>query len=150
MIIDNLANLHRYAYVPNVQKAVDFIKNNDLSKLEVGKYDLGDDCVLKVSTYETKELNEDAIQFEAHREYLDLQLITTGEELFMFQALDLGENSKEYNPVKDIEFFTTSWYNTVVLNDKNFALIFPNDLHVGGYDAEVKSSIKKFVFKLKI
>ena len=54
------------------------------------------------------------------------------------------------NAEKDVEFFKAPWSHQVVLNPENFALIFPNDLHVGGYDVEGTDSIKKLVFKLKI
>jgi YhcH/YjgK/YiaL family protein len=149
MIIDNVKNLERYAFVPNVQKAIDFLKSNDLNSLENGKYDLGDDCRVAVSEYDTKEVPEEVL-LEAHREYIDLQMLVSGEENFFFQAIDLGEEATEYNPVKDVEFYTASWYNTLVLNDKNFALIFPNDLHNGSFVVDESIKVKKLVFKLKI
>ena len=150
MIIDKISKLERYAYIPGVQKAVDFLKNNDISSLEKGKYDLGDDCFVKVSTYDTIPLPDGDVSLEVHRNYLDLQIAWTGEEVMYFQALDLGEEDKPYNAEKDVEFFKAPWSHQVVLNPENFALIFPNDLHVGGYDVEGTDSIKKLVFKLKI
>ena len=150
MIIDKINNLDRYSYVPGVKKAVDFIKNNDLLALAVGKYDLGDDCVLKVFEYQTKEIPEEDIPLEAHREYLDLQIAIKGEETMFFQAIDLGEEYKPYNEEKDVEFFTSAWTNQLVLNGDNFALIFPNDLHIANYVADEVCDVKKLVFKLKI
>lgn len=150
MIIDNISKMERYAYVPGVQKAVDFLKNTDLNSLEKGTIDLGDGHCVKVMFYDTKELPEEDVSLEAHRNYLDLQMTFGGEETMYFQAIDLGEEDKPYNPDKDVEFFKTSWTHQVVLNPENFALIFPNDLHVGGYDVEKTDSIKKLVFKLKI
>ena len=149
MISDSIKNLDRYLYVPNVQKAVDFIKENDLASVEIGKYDLGDDCTLKVVEYVTQEEPEEVL-LEAHREYLDLQLLVKGSETFLFQAIDLGEEATEYNKQKDVEFFTAPYYNSVVLNGENFALVFPNDLHTGNVVAGEEETVKKFVFKLKI
>ena len=150
MIIDKISKLERYAYIPGVQKAVDFLKNNDISSLEKGKYDLGDDCFVKVSTYDTIPLPEGDVSLEVHRNYLDLQIAWTGEEVMYFQALDLGEEDKPYNKEKDVEFFTAPWMHQVVLNSENFALIFPNDLHNGSFDVDKTETIKKLVFKLKI
>ena len=150
MIIDNVSKMERYAYIPGVQKAVDFLKNTDLNSLEKGTIDLGDGHCVKVMFYDTKPIPDDDVSLEAHRNYLDLQMTFGGEETMYFQAIDLGEENVAYNATKDVEFFKTSWTHQVVLNPDNFALIFPNDLHVGGYDVEGTDSIKKLVFKLKI
>ena len=150
MIIDKIEKMERYAYVPGVQKAVDFLKNTDLNSLEKGTIDLGDGHCVKVKFYDTNALPEEDISLEAHRNYLDLQMTFGGEETMYFQAIDLGEEDKPYNAEKDVEFFKAPWSHQVVLNPENFALIFPNDLHVGGYDVEGTDSIKKLVFKLKI
>ena len=150
MIIDQIAKINRYAYIPNVQKAVDFLSKPDLISLENGKYDLGDSCWVNVSSYETKELPEGDIALEAHRNYLDIQLTIAGEEAMLFQTIDIGEENKAYNPEKDIEFFTAPWTNQVVLDGTNFALIFPNDLHAGSFTVDIPNTVKKFVFKLKI
>ena len=150
MIIDKIEKMERYAYVPGVQKAVDFLKNTNLNSLEKGTIELGDGHCVKVMFYATKPIPEGDVSLEAHRNYLDLQMTFGGEETMYFQAIDLGEDDKPYNAEKDVEFFKTSWTHQVVLNPDNFALIFPNDLHVGGYDVEGTDSIKKLVFKLKI
>ncbi len=149
MISDSIKNLDRYLHVPNVQKAIDFINSNDLSKVELGKYDLGDECTLKVMEYVTKEEPEEVL-LEAHREYLDLQLVVKGTETFLFQAIDLGEQAVPYNDVKDVEFYVAPYCNSLVLNGDNFAIVFPNDLHVGNIVAGEEETVKKFVFKLKI
>ena len=149
MIIDSIKNLGKYAYIPNVKKAVDFLSSTDLNSVENGKYDLGDGCKVNVSEYDTKEMPDEVV-LEAHREYLDIQLTISGEENFVFQAIDLGEPNVPYNDVKDVEFFTAPWYSTVVLNGTNFALIFPNDLHAGSFVTDESQKVKKFVFKLRI
>ena len=150
MIIDKISKMDRYAYIPGVQKAVDFLKNTNLTALEKGTIDLGDGHCVKVMFYDTKPLPEEDISLEAHRNYLDLQMTFGGEETMYFQAIDLGEEDKPYNQEKDVEFFKTSWTHQVVLNPENFALIFPNDLHVGGYDVDKTDKVNKLVFKLKI
>ena len=149
MIIDKISNVEKYSYIPNMDKIINYLKTTDLKNVSVGKYDLGDSCKVSVYEYETKEI-EDDIKFEAHREYLDLQMLISGEENLYFQALDIGEPATPYNDVKDVEFYTAPWYSTLCLHDGNFALIFPNDLHMGSFVAEEKSNVKKLVFKLKI
>ena len=149
MIVDKITNLSRYAYVPHVQKVIDFLNSNDIATIAPGSYDLGDECSVKVMEYLTHEEPEEVL-FEAHREFLDLQLLAKGEELFLTQAIELGEEAIPYDKVKDVEFFTAGYYNTLGLDKDNFVIVFPNDLHVGNINANGESNVKKFVFKLKI
>ena len=149
MICDKISNLSRYTYVPHVQKVIDYLSSTDLLSVENGKYDLGDDCSVKVMEYLTHEEPED-ILFEAHREFLDVQIIVKGEELFLTQAIELGEEAVPYNKGKDVEFFRVGYYNSLALNDENFVVLFPNDLHIGNMNADGETAVKKLVFKLKI
>lgn len=150
MITDKLSNLTRYTFVPNVDKVINYLnETKDLLSVENGKYDLGDDCTLKVMQYTTSEESEEVL-LEAHREYLDLQLVAKGEELFLVQAIELGEEAISYDKKKDVEFFTAGYYNTLALYEGNFVIVFPNDLHVGNVSSEEDVDVKKFVFKLKI
>ena len=149
MIVDKITNLKRYDYVPNIDKAVEFLKNNDVKNIENGKYDLGDDCRVVVSEYETKEV-PDKVVFECHRDYIDIQMVVSGEEAMYTQSIDDGEEEIPYDAKRDAEFFTASWYNTLCLYDGNFAVLFPNDLHAPSLAIENSEKVKKLVFKLKI
>ena len=149
MIVDKITNLSRYAYVPHVQKVIDFLNSNDITTIALGSYDLGDECKVKVMEYLTHEEPEEVL-FEAHREFLDLQLLAKGEELFLTQAIELGDEAVPYKKDKDVEFFRVGYYNSLALNTENFAILFPNDLHIGNMNADGESAVKKLVFKLKI
>jgi YhcH/YjgK/YiaL family protein len=149
MIIDKIENITRYDYVPFANKVADFIKNNDIKTIANGKYDLGDDCYVNVTEYKTKEEDYD-LELEAHVNYLDVQLTAIGEEILYYQAIELGESIIDYDKNKDMEFFSAEWTNQVTLYPGNMAIIFPNDLHAGGFTAGGNDKIKKFVFKLKI
>ncbi|MBR3804925.1 MAG: YhcH/YjgK/YiaL family protein [Clostridia bacterium] len=149
MISDKVKFLSRYDYIPGVSKVVEFLNSHDVLALENGKYDLGDDCVCKVMEYLTHDEPEEVL-LEAHREYLDLQMVVRGTETFLFQAIDLGEPAISYDKKKDVEFYTAPYHSSVVLDETNFALVFPNDLHVGNVTIEEESNVKKLVFKLKV
>ncbi len=150
MIIDKVANLSRYDYVPHVAKVIEFLKNNDVKSIEKGVYDLGDECRAVVSEYNTKELGDNEVVFEYHREYIDLQMVVCGEELMYTQSIDDGEEKTPFIEKDDYGLYTASWYNTIGLNEENFIVLFPNDLHGVGYAAVESIGVKKIVFKLKI
>ena len=150
MIIDKIENIERYDYVPYANKVAEFLKNNDIKTIANGKYDLGDDCYVNVSEYQTKEEDEYGLELEAHVNYLDVQLTAVGEEILYYQAIELGESIIDYDKNKDMEFFSAEWTNQVTLYPGILAIIFPNDLHAGGFIAENVENVKKLVFKLKI
>ncbi|MBQ3235422.1 MAG: YhcH/YjgK/YiaL family protein [Clostridia bacterium] len=149
MISDGIKFLSRYDYIPGISKVINFLNENDVLAIENGKYDLGDECSVKVMEYVTHEEPEEVL-LEAHREYLDLQIAVKGTETFVFQAIDLGEPAIDYDKKKDVEFYTAQYYNSLVLDGSNFVIVFPNDLHVGNIIAGEECSVKKLVFKLKI
>ena len=150
MIIDKITNLSRFDYVPHISKVIEFLKNNDVKNLEKGVYDLGDECRAVVSQYTTKEVGDEGVIFEYHREYIDLQMVVSGEELMYTQSIDDGEEKVPFVEKDDYGFYTASWYNTIGLNEDNFIVLFPNVLHGVGYAAVESAEVKKIVFKLKI
>lgn len=149
MIADKIVNLQRYTHVPGVQTVIDYLNSTDLSLVENGKYELSEDVIVKVMEYVTHE-EPDEVLLEAHREYLDLQYVHSGNEQFLFQAIELGDEAVPYDKKKDVEFFTAQYYSSIALTSGDFVIVFPNDLHVGNVNADGEESVKKFVFKLKI
>ena len=83
MIIDKIAKLNRYTYVPGVEDVIKFLNDGGYENLEVGSYKISDVVTLKVQSYLTKEEPEELL-LEAHREYLDLQMTVSGSEIFLF------------------------------------------------------------------
>ena len=68
------------------EKAFKFLKNNDLAKLELKRYDIdGDDLFATVSEYMSK--NEETTKFEAHRKYIDIQYVISGKEIMNIAPL---------------------------------------------------------------
>lgn len=149
MIADKISNLQRYTHVPGVNTVIEYLNGKDLTLIENGKYELSDGVILKVMEYITHEEPEEVL-LEAHREYLDLQLVVSGNEQFLFQAIELGDEAIPYDKKKDVEFFTAQYFSTIALSSGDFVIVFPNDLHVGNVNADKEESVKKFVFKLKI
>lgn len=149
MIADKISNLQRYVHVPGVTTVIEFLNGKDLNSIEKGKYEISDGVILKVAEYVTHEEDEEVL-LEAHREYLDLQLIVKGNEQFLFQAIELGDEAVPYDNKKDVEFFTAQYYSSIALSEGDFVIVFPNDLHVGNVNADGEEAVKKFIFKLKI
>ena len=141
------------AYFKNKDRwdaAFTFLKNIDLSTLEIKRYDIeGDNLFATVSEYLTK--NEEDANFEAHRKYIDIQYVITGtEQIYVASVLNKNEIITPYDEAKDIEFMTVSGSNSFTATPKRFFVFFPSDIHRPGIKIGENSQVRKVVVKVKI
>lgn len=132
------------------ERAFSFCKNNDLSKLEPKRYDIdGNNLYATIVEYISK--NEEVVQFEAHRKYIDIQYIISGKEIMNIAPLaTMKETITPYNETSDIEFMTVSKVVDYKATPANFFIFFPGDVHRPGLKDGVNSSVRRIVIKLKI
>ncbi len=131
-------------------KAFTFLKNTDLSSLEIKKYELdGDNLFALVSEYITR--NEEDTKFESHRKYADIQFVISGsEKISVSPVTKKREVLTPYDETTDNEFMTVTESTDVIANSQKFFLFFPSDLHRPGMKAEVNEQVKKVVVKVKL
>ncbi len=150
MVFDNIKNAEKYyALHKNFGKAFEFIKKAVAENLDCGKYVIdGEDVFAPVSEYETNPVNNG--EFEAHRDYIDLQYLVSGKERIDVIEISKAYSIKEY--VTDVEFFKTDDKPTpVMLKDGDFAILYPEDLHAPGLAYSDKAEkVKKIVVKIKV
>ena len=86
MIIDVLDQSEKYISLHKDFKIVfDYLKKTDLNKLECGIHELkGKDVFFNLQEYETKQTQK----LEAHKKYIDIQVVVNGEE-YMGYTLQL-------------------------------------------------------------
>jgi len=132
------------------EKAFKFLKNIDLTKLEVKRYDIdGDNLFATVSEYMSK--NEESAKFEAHRKYIDIQYVISGKEIINCAPLTtVKEVIVTYDATKDIEFVTVSKVVNYQATPSNFFIFFPGDAHRPGLKDGVNSMVRKIVVKVKV
>lgn len=128
MIFDDLINFEDYIIFEEkaAEKINAFIKslNKDIA---LGKHELdGEKLFANVASYETRAEGE----FEAHREYVDIQLLLLGDEDIYFDSAVGAQVTKEYEP--DCEFFkfTSDTAGKCNLRVGNFAVFMPYELHM--------------------
>jgi YhcH/YjgK/YiaL family protein len=131
-------------------KAFKFLKDSDLSKLELKRYDIdGDYLFATVSEYLTK--NEETTNFEAHRKYIDIQYVIMGKEIMNIAPLSTVKDIViSYDDSKDIEFVTVDKVVNHLATPGRLFIFFPDDAHRPGLKDEVSSQVRKIVIKLKI
>lgn len=148
MILSSLSQSSRYASLhPLFQSAFDYIRDTDLFALVPGRYNIvGDDLIAIVELVSGK--TKERARLEAHRRYIDIQLVLEGDEQMGWKPLadclnPVGEHSDE----RDIRFFHDAPASYVPVPPDHFCIFFPEDAHaplVGG------GQIRKVIFKIAV
>ena len=146
MVIDTLDKLGFYASLnPLFKDVVDFLKTNDLNKLEEGKHFIREN-ELFVNIQTAKGKTKDEAKLETHRKMIDIQIPLSGEETYGYTPL-CNLPDLEYNEEKDIIKFDGLADTYVTCKPGEMAIFFPQDGHAPCISAE--PIIKKAIFKVK-
>ena len=146
MIIDKIENAHIYKNIgERISKSFEYIEATDLKTLPAGKYTIdGENIFALISEYKTKLESEGKL--EAHRKYIDVQYVISGEEQMGYVPLNGQQILEPYKEENDIVFFTGEKSFTKV-SAGMFAIFFPEDVHMPGIFVEKRSTVKKLVIK---
>ena len=149
MIIDTLNNAKKYSGLqPLFSKAFDFIQQNDIAQLADGVIEIAEGLKVIVNTANGKSAEVSLAKFECHDQNIDIQVCVKGLETIAWKPREkCVKPNGEYNPEKDVRFFSDAPDMFFQLTDDQFAIFYPEDVHapmIG--DGE----IKKLVFKVKI
>lgn len=145
MIIDNLSNAEKYTCLHKDFKLVfDFLKNNDLTKLECGKHQLrGDEVFFNLQEYKTKPTQK----LEAHKKYIDIQVVAIGEEYMGYTNIDNTSLSESYDNERDVMFLNGN-VDKLLATNKNFLIFYPEDAHMPALAVKEPKKVKKAIFKI--
>ncbi|MDX9882703.1 MAG: YhcH/YjgK/YiaL family protein [Prolixibacteraceae bacterium] len=149
MITDRIENTGFYKNSgTGVAKALQYIAETDFTGLAKGKYIIDGELIYAVvNEYETKP--EADCKIEAHRNYIDVQFIVSGEEAIGYAPLNGQEPSIAYNDEKDCVFYKVPT-SKVILGAGMFAIFYPHDLHQPGISSGTISNVKKVVVKVRV
>lgn len=146
MIFDKIENLRLYAGIDERFNAIaDFIEKNNMKAIPAGSYEICSGVKVGISEYDPA-LGGD---YEAHRDFNDLQYaITGGEAIDVIPTSDARE-STGYKP--DIEFFKEKVCGAtrISLDEGTFAFLAPQDAHKPCIKTE-SDHIRKAVFKISV
>ena len=147
MIADKFENIETYTGISKaLTVGLNLLKEVDFTSVPDGKYFADSEGVFyMVQSYETKEQNDTP---EAHRKYIDIQYIVSGEEKIGFG--NLGEMTEvKANPEGDIWFYRGPM-SYVTLRSGSFGIFFPQDAHAPGMAVNSCAPTKKVVIKVPV
>ena len=149
MIIDHISLADRYfALHESFEQAFEFISSFNENVIEAKKFPLVDSSLIAILE-PIQGKGHSKAQLEAHRKYIDIQYVLEGvEEIGWKPYRECQSCTQEYNPEKDIEFFSDPPLVWLTLKAGNFAIFFPTDAHAPlAGSGPVKKIIMKVAFK---
>ena len=151
MIFDSISNSRSYEQaLPELAAAFRYLAETDFSATADGTYPLGGDGFRAiVQSYESKA--PEAARLEAHRRFIDVQYIVSGEERIGCAPLArAGAPLAPFDDAKDIVFLDGA-FEPVTLRAGDFALFFPQDAHAPGIRAGGSPAhVRKVVIKIPV
>ncbi|MEI6891581.1 MAG: YhcH/YjgK/YiaL family protein [Pontiella sp.] len=148
MILDTLEQAARYsALKPGLSEGFRFLNRPDIAELKPGKYEISGDQIFAI-VEKNEGRNVAAGQLEAHRNYLDIQYIISGDETMGWCPLsELTHASNGYEAERDLEFFEGSPQALVKVPPGSFTIFLPTDAHLPGIGT---GPIHKIVVKVAL
>ena len=120
-----------------------------LIDFKAGRYEFEGGAYANAETYETVESKDK--QFEAHRKFIDVQIIVEGQETIEVADVNSPEFETTVPYVHDIEFMDGPVQSRKIeLHDGEFCVLYPQDAHKPCTHLDGKHRVKKIVIKLPI
>ncbi len=149
MIIDTIENAsHYFPLNPLFKRAFDYLKDKNLDALEVGVTEIEENLKMIVFDEPAKTKEESLSKLECHNQNIDIQICLKGTETIGWKPRQNCTNPVgEYSAEKDVLFYNDAPDMFFQLNDNQFAIFYPNDVHAPMIG---DGNIRKIVFKVKI
>ncbi len=146
MIVDFLVNSEKYISLHKDFKLVfDYIKNHDLKNMECGKHIIrGNEVFFNLQEYDTKPVQK----LEAHKKYIDIQVIVSGAEYMGYTNINNTSLKEEYDEEKDVMFLSSDRVDKVYADNNTFIIFFPQDAHMPALSVTEPYRVKKAIFKI--
>lgn len=146
MIVDKCENIMMYEpLLKNLKQGMEAVQG--LKSLEPGKYEFNGGFFM-VQKGCTRPLEEGT--FEAHRKYIDVQIIMEGSEEVAWQDITDLRTAIDYNPEKDAERLTGKFDHVMKISEGMFYAAFPHDGHKPVSHTKEQQTFTKIVMKLPV
>jgi YhcH/YjgK/YiaL family protein len=151
MIVAKLSQIAQQAGVsPRLRMGLDFLLDLDPQTIEPGTVEIdGKNVYAMIQTYTSQEVTENP-RFEAHRKYLDIQYVASGNEAMGWAPLEQLAVNIPYIEEKDVMLGTVpaEARALVPLNEGFACLLYPSDAHGPKLAAGQPEPIVKVVVKV--
>ncbi len=152
MIVTDLEHIVEQAVLsPALRQAIGFLQQAHPQELADGRVEIdGDKVYALVQSYETAATDEP--RFEAHRKYVDVQYLASGEEVIGWAFIDKLIVNVPYDEGKDVYLGHVPPHDMtpVRLSSGQLAVLYPADAHAPKLAAGAPALVKKIVVKVAV
>jgi len=150
MILCPISQFHRYRQLHPLFQAVGaFLAELDFRSLAEGRLDLQGDDLYVLASPRARTRSAAKAPLEAHRAYIDVQVILAGAETMGWSPLEACRTEAlPYERSKDIVFFQDPPMNLFTVPAGHLAVFFPEDAHAPLIGSG--RSVKKLVVKVRV
>ena len=152
MIVDHIDRFSRYPAIPHHSEILAFLAAHEVQALADGEYPvLGRTVTARVFSYRTRPADE--LDFEIHRNHLDVQVILAGTEFMMTaRPNQLAITNTPAIPMSgDWIFYTaTGCTSAFVVAQGHFAVFYPGEAHKPNCMIQAPEPVKKLIFKVEM
>ena len=153
MIVSHLDQLaQQVAPTPAMQRAIEFLTSVPAEGLHDGRVDLDGDTVYAIVQSYQSVVPSGPILFEAHRQYLDVQYVQSGEEVIAWAPVDQVQVTKPYSEEIDalLGHVADADITRVKLTPGYLAVLWPTDAHAPRVAVAEAVPVKKIVVKVAV
>lgn len=139
-----------YNLSEKIKLGLEFLETHDLKAMENGKYEiLGEDVFINIQEYTSKPETDG--KWEAHRKYIDIQVLIKGSEKIGVGEIQDFTTTEAYDEGKDVEFLTTnSSQQFITMRENDYIILYPYDVHMPQISIDKPTAVKKAVVKVSL
>ncbi|MDU5156654.1 N-acetylneuraminate anomerase [uncultured Citrobacter sp.] len=149
MMSDELRSLPSAGLHPVLQQALTLAVAANPQEKMPGRYELqGDNIFMNVMQFATQSPEQK--KAELHREYIDIQVLLSGEERILFGMTDSARQCEEMHVEDDYQLCSQiADEQAMVLKPGRFVIFMPGEPHKPGCVVQAPMDIKKVVIKVR-
>lgn len=149
MMSDELRSLPSAGLHPVLQQALTLAVAANPQEKTPGRYELqGDNIFMNVMQFATQSPEQK--KAELHREYIDIQVLLSGEERILFGMTDSARQCEEMHVEDDYQLCSQiADEQAMVLKPGIFVIFMPGEPHKPGCVVQAPMDIKKVVIKVR-
>lgn len=129
MIKDSIQNAAAYQSLsPGIARALELARSGQLEHLAPGRHELDGDALYVMVQRNALGKWDDA-RWEAHRRYIDIQFVLSGQQVIGYCDRALLASDTGYDAERDLEFLRDGDGAHLLMRKGDFAVFYPQDAH---------------------
>lgn len=130
MVFDTISNRSIYAGLgPRIEAALEYLAGLSSAGFSERREELDGTSLFALFQPVTTESAEGRF-YEAHRSYIDIQFVLSGNEVIRVSKVTGLEETSPYESDRDIAFYRTTPGTDVRLGPGDFVILYPHDAHL--------------------